>query len=132
MNMKILCAMVCVVFAFSLAADGGASPASVKPDKRDAAADPATAAMAERVKGTRIPAFSVQPPMCLKEAFAVLQKSAPGIQVRVKTLKDGQTPVVPRIQVEDASFHEIAMILCCSVDYSFRITPKGIVAEPTE
>ena len=132
MSMKILCVMACTALAFSLVADGGTPLASAKWDKSKAVADSATAAMAERVKGVKIPTFSVQPPMRLKEAFAVLQKSAPGIPIQVKALKDGQTPVVPRIQVEDASFHEIAMILCCSVDYSLRITAQGILAEPTK
>ena len=131
MNMKnILCAMACAVAVFSLAADGVAPLASAKQDKRKAVADSSVAAMTERVKRIKIPTFSIQPPMRLKEAFAVLQKNAPGISIQVKPLKDGLTPVVPRIQVEDASFDEIALILCCSVDYSFRITSKGILAEP--
>ena len=132
MSMKMLCVVPILILAFSLVADGGAPLASAKQDKREPAADSETAVMAERVKGTKIQTFSVQPPMRLKEAFAVLQKSAPEIPIQVKPLKDGLTPVVPRIQVEDASFNEIAMILCCSVDYSFRITAKGILAEPSK
>lgn len=133
MSMKnILCAMACAVAALSLAADEKVPLASAKQDKCKAVADSSVAAMTERVKGVKIPTFSVQPPMRLKEAFAVLQKSVPGIPIQVKPLKDGLTPVVPRIQVEDASFDEIALILCCSVDYSFRIMSKGILAEPAK
>ena len=92
--------------------------------------DPALEIMTLRANGIKVQSFAVQPPMTLKDALAKLQKSAPGVPVQVKPLKDGTTPAVPQVQVGDASVYETATILCDSVDYSVRITAQGILAEP--
>ena len=91
---------------------------------------PAVDAMKMRANGMRVKSFAVKPPMRLAEAIAELQKSAPGLPIRVKPLKDGTTPAVPQVQVGDASVYETAKILCDTVDYSVRITAQGILAEP--
>ena len=86
--------------------------------------------MTLRAQGVKVRSFAVKPPMTLGEAIAQLQKSAPGILIQVQPLKDGMTPVVPQVRVEDASVFETAKILCETVDYSVRMTPRGILAEP--
>ena len=109
--------------------DGGKSrPAAEKP--REKKKDPSLEIMTLRANGIKVQSFAVQPPMTLKDALAKLQKSAPGVPVQVKPLKDGTTPAVPQVQVGDASVYETATILCNTVDYSVRITPQGILAEP--
>lgn len=120
------------VFAYQFnKSDGGKSnsrPASKKPCEKKK--DPALEIMTLRANGIKVQSFAVQPPMTLKDAFAKLQKSAPGVVHQVKSLKDGTTPTVPKVRVEDASVYETAKILCDTVDYSVRITPQGILAEP--
>ena len=109
--------------------DGGKSrPASKKPSEKKK--DSALEVMTMRANGVKVPSFAVKPPMTLKDALAKLQKSAPGVVLQVKPLKDGTTPAVPQVQVGDASVYETAKILCDTVDYSIRITPQGILAEP--
>lgn len=101
-------------------------PAAKKTNEKGASVD----VMTMRANGIKVKSFAVKPPMRLAEAIAELQKSAPGLPIRVKPLKDGTTPAVPQVQVGDASVYETAMILCDSVDYSVRITAQGILAEP--
>ena len=101
-------------------------PAAKKADETGPAVD----AMKMRANGMRVKSFAVKPPMRLAEAIAELQKSAPGLPIRVKPLKDGTTPAVPQVQVCDASIYETVKILCDTVDYSIRITSQGILAEP--
>ena len=92
--------------------------------------DPALDVMTMRANGVKVQSFAVKPPMTLKDALAKLQKSAPGVPIQAKPFKDGTTPAVPQVQVGDASVYETAKILCDTVDYSIRITPQGILAEP--
>ena len=119
-----------MLFAYQFhKSDGGKSrPASKKPCEKKK--DPALEIMTLRANGIKVQSFAVQTTMTLKEAFAKLQKSAPGVVLQVKSLKDGTTPAVPQVRVEDASVYETAKILCDTVDYSVRITPQGILAEP--
>ena len=119
-----------MLFAYQLnKSDGGKSrPAAKKPCEQKK--DPALEVMTLRANGIKVQSFAVKPPMTLKDALAKLQKSAPGVVLQAKTLKDGTTPTVPQVQVGDASVYEAAKILCDTVDYSVRITPQGILAEP--
>ena len=91
---------------------------------------PSVDVMKMRANGMWVKSFAVKSPMRLAEAIVELQKSAPGLPIQVKPLKDGTTPAVPQVQVGDASVYETATILCDSVDYSVRITAQGILAEP--
>ena len=103
-------------------------PAAKKADETGPAVD----AMKMRANGMRVKSFAVKPPKRLAEAIAELQKSAPSLPIQVKPLKDGTTPVVPQVRVEDASVYETAKILCDTVDYSVRITAQGLLAEPKD
>lgn len=120
-----------MLFAYQLNKSNGGKtdsrPVAEKPCEKK---DPALEIMTLRANGIKVQSFAVQPPMTLKDAFAKLQKSAPGVPIQVKSLKDGTTPAVPQVRVEDASVYETAKILCDTVDYSVRITPQGILAEP--
>ena len=105
-------------------------PAAGKPcGKKD---DPALRIMTLRAQGVKVKSFAVKPPTTLGDALAKLRECAPGVPVRVKPLKDGTTPAVPQVRVEDATVYETAMILCEAVDYSVRMTPQGILAEPKD
>ena len=118
-----------MLFAYQFhKSDGGKSrPAAEKPCEKK---DPLLEIMTLRANGIKVQSFAVQPQMTLKDAFAKLQESAPGVPVQVKPLKDGTTPAVPQVRVEDASVYETAKILCDTVDYSLCITSQGILAEP--
>ena len=122
------------LFAYNIYKSDGARadsrPAAKKPGEKKT--DPALEIMTLRVQGIKVQSFAVKPPMTLKDALAKLQKSAPGVSVQVKPQKDGTTPAVPKVQVGDASVYEAATILCETVGYSVRITPKGILAEPKD
>lgn len=121
-----------MLFAYQLNKSNGGKtnlrPAAEKPCEKKK--DPSLEIMTLRANNIKVHSFAVQPPMTLKDAFAKLQKSAPGVPIRVKPIKDGTTPAVPQVRVEDASVYESAKILCDTVDYSVRITSQGILAEP--
>ena len=123
-----------MLFAYQLNKSNGGKtnsrPAAEKPCEQKNGQ--ALEIMTLRANGVKVQSFAVQPPMTLKDALAKLQKSAPGVPIRVKPLKDGTTPAVPQVRVEDASVYETAKILCDTVDYSVRITPQGILAEPKD
>ena len=123
-----------MLFAYQFHKSGGGKsnsrPAVEKPCATKK--DPALEIMTLRARGVKVQSFAVKPPTTLKDALAKLQKSAPGILIQVKPLKDGTTPAVPQVRVEDASVYETAMLLCDTVDYSVRITSRGILAEPKD
>ena len=123
-----------MLFAYQFYKSDGAKansrPSVEKPGEKKP--DPALEMMTLRAQGIKVQSFAVNPPMTLKDALAKLQKSAPGVPVQVKPLKDGTTPAVPKVQVGDASVYDVATILCDTVGYSVRITHQGIFAEPKD
>lgn len=119
-----------MLFAYQLNRSGGKTNSRPETEKSCEKKNPDLEMMTLRANGIKVQSFAVLPPMTLKDALAKLQKSVPGVPVQVKSLKDGTTPAMPQVRVEDASVYETAKILCDTVDYSVRITPRGMLAEP--
>ena len=89
-----------MLFAYQLNKSGGKTNSRPETEKPCEKKDSALEMMTLRANGIKVQSFAVLPPMTLKDAFAKLQKSAPGVPIQVKSLKDGTTPAVPQVRVE--------------------------------